>query len=94
MPSPILQARRQLDLLGLLLADHTEELLDRAMFGLRQRRFDPMRRDVLVAISDGGRITRKVDVPEVVKADQVPDRVRAIIGSGVASVRLPSATRS
>lgn len=81
MPSPILQARRQLDLLGLLLADHTAELLDRAMFGLRQRRFDPMRRDVLVAISDEGRITRKVDVPEVVKADQVPDRVRELLGA-------------
>ena len=79
MASPVLQARRQLDLLGQLLDDHTEQLLDRGLLGLRQRRFDGMRRDVLVAISDGGRITRGQEVPEVVKADQVPDRVREII---------------
>ncbi|WP_245872826.1 nuclease-related domain-containing protein [Deinococcus planocerae] len=72
MPSPILQARRQLDLLTRLLSEHTEKVLDRGLFGLTQRRFDPMRRDVLVAISDGGRVTRKAEVPEVVKADQVP----------------------
>ncbi|WP_019585532.1 nuclease-related domain-containing protein [Deinococcus apachensis] len=81
MASPILQARRQLDLLVRLLSDHTEELLDRGVFGLRQRRFDTMRRDVLVAISDGGRITRKGTLAEVVKADQVPDRVREIVGA-------------
>ncbi|CAM3612926.1 NERD domain-containing protein [Deinococcus saxicola] len=76
MPSPVLQARRQLDLLCALLNDHTAELLDRGLFGLKQRTFTPMRRDVLVAVSDGGRITRNTEVPEVVKADQVPDRVQ------------------
>ncbi|OLV18586.1 nuclease-related domain-containing protein [Deinococcus marmoris] len=79
MPSPVLQGRRQLDLLCALLDDHTTELLDRGLFGLKQRTFTPMRRDVLVAVSDGGRITRKTEVPEVVKADQVPERVQQII---------------
>lgn len=81
MPSPVLQARRQLDLLLALLDDHTTELMDRSMLGLKQRTLSGVRRDVLVAISDGGRITRKADVPELVKADQVPDRVKAIIGA-------------
>lgn len=79
MPSPVLQGRRQLELLCALLDDHTTELLDRGLFGLKQRTFAPMRRDVLVAISDGGRITRKTDVPEVIKADQVPARVLEIV---------------
>jgi hypothetical protein len=79
MPSLVLQARRQLDLLLSLLDDHTTELMDRSMLGLKQRTLSGVRRDVLVAISDGGRITRKADVPELVKADQVPDRVRAVI---------------
>ncbi|GGR78671.1 nuclease-related domain-containing protein [Deinococcus sedimenti] len=81
MPSPVLQARRQLDLLLALLDDHTTDLMDRSMLGLKQRTLTGVRRDVLVAISDGGRITRKSEVPELVKADQVPDRVKAIIGA-------------
>lgn len=79
MPSPVLQGRRQLELLCALLDDHTAELLERGLFGLRQRTFGAMRRDVLVAISDGGRITRKTEVPEVVKADQVPERVQETV---------------
>ncbi|PNY80041.1 nuclease-related domain-containing protein [Deinococcus koreensis] len=79
MPSPVLQARRQMDLLVALLQDHSSELLDRTLFGLKQRQFAGMRRDVLVAISDQGRISRKSDVPELVKADQVPERVLEIV---------------
>ncbi|MBZ9750321.1 NERD domain-containing protein [Deinococcus sp. HMF7604] len=79
MASPVLQARRQLDLLLALLTDHTTELMDRSLLGLKQRTFSGVRRDVLVAISDGGRITRKRDVPELVKADQIPDRVKSLI---------------
>lgn len=76
MPSPVLQGRRQLELLCALLDDHTAELLERGLFGLKQRTFSAMRREVLVAISDGGRITRKTEVPEVVKADQVSGRIQ------------------
>lgn len=76
MPSPVLQARRQLELLGALMQEHETELMEKGFLGLRQRTLSGMRRDVLVAISDGGRITRKLEVAEVVKADQVPDRIR------------------
>lgn len=79
MPSPVLQARRQLDLLLALLGDHTAELMDRSLLGLKQRTFAGVRADVLVAVSDSGRISRGADVPELAKADQVPDRVRALI---------------
>ena len=76
MPSPVLQGRRQLELLCTLLDEHTAELLERGLFGLKQRTFGAMRREVLVAVSDGGRITRKTEVPEVVKADQVSGRIQ------------------
>lgn len=79
MPSPVLQARRQLELLLALLGDHTAELMDRSLLGLKQRTFAGVRGDVLVAVSDSGRITRGADVPELAKADQVPDRVKALI---------------
>ena len=79
MPSPVLQARRQLDLLLALLGDHTADLMDRSLLGLRQRTFAGMRTGVLVAVSDSGRITRRADVPELAKADQVPDRVKAAV---------------
>jgi len=79
MPSPVLQARRQLDLLLALLEDHTSELMDRSMLGLKQRTFAGIRRDVLVAISDSGRISRKSEVPELVKADQVPERISSLV---------------
>jgi hypothetical protein len=82
MPSPVLQARRQLDLLLALLGDHTAELMDRSMLGLKQRTFAGVRRDVLVAVSDGGRINRGADVPELAKADQVPDRVVSVVQAG------------
>lgn len=79
MPSPVLQARRQLELLLALLGDHTAELMDRSLLGLRRRTFAGVRGDVLVAVSDSGRITRGADVPELAKADQVPDRVKALL---------------
>lgn len=79
MPSPVLQGRRQLDLLRALLADHESHLMERRFLGLHQRTLDGIGLTVLVAISDEGRITRKADVPEVAKADQIPDRIRQLI---------------
>lgn len=79
MPSPILQGKRQFDLLVHLFEDHAPQLLEKVLFGMLQKRFGSMSFDVLVAISDNGRITRKCDVPEVCKADQVTERVRALI---------------
>ncbi len=79
MPSPILQAQRQGKFLKDYLEDHVETLLNKMLFG-KQSHFTKMPIDVLVAISDSGIINRskndKLDI--VCKADQIPDKVKAI----------------
>lgn len=67
MASPITQAQLQ----GRLLKELLEKTVNRKGF------FDQVRLDVLVAISDGGTITwpKSGALPEVCKADQVPDRI-------------------
>lgn len=79
MPSPILQAQRQGKFLKDYLEKHVETLLNKTMFGM-QCHFTKMPIDVLVAISDSGIINRpkndKLDI--VCKADQIPDKVKAI----------------
>jgi hypothetical protein len=67
MASPITQAQLQ----GRLLKELLEKTVKQKGF------FDQIRLDVLVAISDGGTITwpKSGALPEVCKADQVPDRV-------------------
>ena len=67
MPSPITQAKMQAALL--------KELLEKTV--KQKGFFDGVRLDVLVAISDGGTIRWPASgaLPEVCKADQVPDRV-------------------
>lgn len=67
MPSPITQAKMQASLLKQLL----EKTVKQKGF------FDQVRLDVLVAISDGGTIQwpKAGALPEVCKADQVPDRI-------------------
>jgi Nuclease-related domain len=67
MKSPITQAQLQ----GMLL----KELLERTV--KQKGFFDNVRLDVLVAISDSGTITwpKSGALPEVCKADQVPDRI-------------------
>ena len=79
MPSPVLQARRQGELLARLFEDHAPDLLDRFAFGLLQKHFGSMARDVLVAVSDQGCIRREGQVPELCKADQVTDRTRDLV---------------
>ena len=80
MPSPILQAQRQAEFLKKYLNAHAGDLLGK-IIGF-QKRFGGMELDILVAISDSGIIKRprsKAAVPqEVLKADQVVERVRAI----------------
>lgn len=81
MPSPLQQVRRQGEFLKHYLGAHAPQLLGKWL-GL-QRRFGSMTVDVLVAISDQGIIQRvggrgAKALPEVVKADQVTDRVREI----------------
>lgn len=67
MPSPITQAKMQAALLRALL----EKTVRQKGF------FDQVQLDVLVAISDGGTIQWPASgaLPEVCKADQVPDRI-------------------
>ncbi|MBU2602440.1 MAG: NERD domain-containing protein [Actinobacteria bacterium] len=80
MPSPVLQARRQEALLRAMLRANSERLRDRALMGTLQMYFNrywPI--DVFVAISDRGRITRDSEVPELRKADQVPDEIKRVV---------------
>ena len=79
MPSPIQQARRQADFLKKYLNDHADSLRGKIL-GL-QTYFGGMGLDILVAISDAGLIKRPegLALEEVCKADQVIDRVRAIV---------------
>lgn len=67
MASPVTQAQLQ----GRLLKELLEKTVKQKGF------FDQVRLDVLVAISDGGTITwpKSGALPEVCKADQVPDRI-------------------
>ncbi len=79
MPSPVLQARRQADHLRKLLDAHREALLGTFMFGLVQKGFGAFIVDVVVAISDDGVVEHRGTLAEVRKADQVPDRVKALM---------------
>ena len=93
MPSPILQAKRQSEFLRNLLQRDPSELVGRVPFGLRtvsrivshtdQRGFGKAPMQLVVAISDRGRI-RRMDgwkAPQkpfrvfVTKADLVPDKI-------------------
>jgi hypothetical protein len=77
--SPIQQAKRQVEFLQNLLTAHKTELRGKILFGTLQVGFKMFPIDVLIAISDSGTIQREGEYPEVVKADQVVDRIRALI---------------
>ncbi len=79
MPSPVLQANRQANFLRAFLEAHKEELLGKALFGLRQKSFRAFVIDVVVAISDQGVVQHKGKLPDVRKADQVPERIQELI---------------
>jgi len=79
MPSPIQQAKRQIDFLRRALHANKETLLNKILLGMLQPGFRNCPFDVLVAISDKGTIKRSADVPEVTKADMVPEKIREII---------------
>lgn len=81
MPSPVLQGKRQGELLKKLLTANKEALLGKMLFGIVQTTFRAMALDVFVAISDQGIIKRhkKFPSPEVCKADQVPEAIRSQI---------------
>lgn len=76
MASPIQQAKRQGALLRQLLIDRKSEVRRKQMFGLVQGGFKNCPIQPLVAISDQGIIKRpRRPVPELLKADQVADRI-------------------
>lgn len=76
MASPILQGKRQGDFLRRLMEDNAPRLLTK-LLGF-QKHFGSLAIDVIVAISDRGVITRpkKPELPEICKADQVPERAK------------------
>lgn len=80
MASPIQQAQVQLELLWSVLDTANTELLGR-MLGVVQRGFGGYKYDVFAAISTNGIVERAVpaDYPTVCKADQVCDKVWALI---------------
>ncbi len=71
MPSPVLQAQRQAELLRRLLQAHKTELRDRKLLGLLQGGFAHCPIEIRVAISDQGIIKGDRHAPEVRKADQI-----------------------
>ncbi|PZV27271.1 MAG: hypothetical protein DCF12_05150 [Snowella sp.] len=80
IPSPVLQAQRQSKFLKNYLEDHVEKLLNTMLFG-KQAHFIKMPIDLFVAISDSGIINRPKNskLDSVSKADQIPDKIKAII---------------
>jgi hypothetical protein len=80
MASPVKQAERQGAFLREYLQDHRESLRNRYLLGTRQGGFLNMNLDIVVAISDSGIIDRpkKIELPEVCKADQAVDRIQTI----------------
>lgn len=79
MPSPVLQAKRQAEMLHKVLRAECDNLLGKMLFGRLQKGFGKCPIEILIAISDEGIIDRKKDIPELYKADQIPEQVQAIL---------------
>lgn len=80
MASPILQAKRQVAFLEDLLEHHRSELRRRNATDGKHLSFSDCRFDTIVSISDEGTIDRRgQDLPNVVKAEAVVDRIQAIV---------------
>jgi hypothetical protein len=81
MASPVEQARRQGEFLRAYLQEHREQLRGKYLLGLKQGGFRNMPVDLLVAISDEGIIRRakRLDLPEVLKADQISVRILELL---------------
>ena len=106
IPSPIQQARRQSEFLRAFLQRHRKELVGRMPIGLRtiikamsgtdQRGFMRAPMQLVIAVSDGGRITRLGGWKEprkpfrvfVAKADSVPDKIAQELKQHRAGARL------
>jgi Nuclease-related domain/Topoisomerase DNA binding C4 zinc finger len=73
MASPVLQAEAQAKVIKNVLKDNKDQMLG-TLLGL-QKGFGSCPVFVYVAISDGGIIERKADIPELKKADQVAQEI-------------------
>jgi len=79
MMSPVLQAERQSDVLRRLLEANKQDLREKVALLYRHFNFKVTPFDIIVAISDGGRIDRDKHTPENVrKAESVIDGIEAI----------------
>lgn len=78
MHSPVEQAKRQAAALRTILQANRTKLRGKVVLGLLQGGFRACPIECFVAISDSGRIKREQpdSFPEVMKADQIADRVR------------------
>lgn len=81
MASPVEQARRQGEFHRTYLQEHREQLRGKYLLGLKQGGFRNMPVDLLVAISDEGIIRRakRLELPEVLKADQISVRILELL---------------
>ena len=71
MPSPVLQAEAQGNILKDLLRSNDKKLLGKLLFGKIQKGFKYCQIFIYVAISDTGIIDREENVAELFKADQI-----------------------
>ena len=84
MPSPIQQAKRQAIFLENFLQEKATRLFrdNIANKVLGKPKFNNYKFDILIAISDNGIIERDtIDLPEVLKADAIPDKVFELIST-------------
>ena len=83
MPSPIQQAKNQEIALREILQANREQLRRKVIFGLKQGGFGSMPINILVAISDAGRIMSPPSKNEhssfVLKADQISEKIISMI---------------
>ena len=73
MASPVLQAEAQAKVIKNILKDNADHMLGKLLGLQKSFRMCPV--FVYVAISDGGIIERKADIPELKKADQVTQEI-------------------
>lgn len=78
MPSPVQQVKRQAEYLKEILHHNREKLLLEKMAFFLQQGLKNCPFDIFVAISDRGIIQRSIEVPEVVKAERIPDMIKDI----------------
>lgn len=88
MQSPITQTRLQAQFLRIVLTDRHGEIFTERR-GLLAQSIESLAFDIVVAISDNGRIKHQGTLdPAIIKADEVIDKVRALVDSHRPRLRL------